>query len=208
MLYGNTLKVSDLKRLEQLQYKAGKLVTGALHLTSSDKINIELGWETIKTRADFLGLSLFHKIVMHETRPLVRSCLTVQNFRRGSRNFGNFEMYPMYGTKFNNSYFPYFSKKWNNLPRSTRNLDFPEYKEKLKLVLKPQKLKHYAYGSKLGNKLWTRLRLGRTFLNSHGYSIGKVPSPACHCYHNNETVQHYMLDCFGTPMKDSHFFAG
>ena len=33
---------------------------------------------------------------MHETRPLVRSCLTDQNFRRGSRNFGNFEMYPMY----------------------------------------------------------------------------------------------------------------
>ena len=31
IVYGSTLKASDLARLEQLQYKAGKLVTGALH---------------------------------------------------------------------------------------------------------------------------------------------------------------------------------
>ena len=46
------------------------------------------------------------------------------------------------------------------------------------------------------NYLWTRLWLGRTFLNSHGYAVGKVPSPACQWHHNNETVQHFLLDCF------------
>ena len=85
VVYGSSLKASDLARLEQLQYKAGKLATGALHLTSSDKINIELGWESIKTRIDFLGLSLFHKVAMGDTRPLIRSCLTEQIFRKGSR---------------------------------------------------------------------------------------------------------------------------
>ena len=185
-----------MKRLEQLQYKAGKLVTGALHLTSSDKLNTELGWESIKTRIDFLGLSLFFKLAMHETRPLVRTFLTEQNFRKGSRQFGQFVKYPNYGATFSNSYFPYFSKKYNNLPRSIKNSDFPEFKEKLKLTMKPKKFKHYSYGSKLGNKLLTRLRLGRTFLNSHGYVIGKVTSPACQCHYNNETVQHYLLDCF------------
>ena len=90
IVYGSTLKASDLARLEQLQYRAGKLITGALHLTSSKKINNELGWESIKIRADFLGLSLFHKIVFHETRPLVRSCLSEKIFRKGSCQFGNF----------------------------------------------------------------------------------------------------------------------
>ena len=33
-LYGNTLKQSELARLEQLQYRGAKLVSGALHLTS------------------------------------------------------------------------------------------------------------------------------------------------------------------------------
>ena len=56
VVYGTTLKVSDLKRYEQIQYRAGKLITGAFHLTSADKINVELGWESIKTRIDFLGL--------------------------------------------------------------------------------------------------------------------------------------------------------
>ena len=196
IVYGSTLKASDLARLEQLQYRAGKLITGALHLTSSEKINNDLGWESIKIRADFLGLSLFHKIVFHETRPLVRSCLSEKIFRKGSRQFGNFSKYPNYGAKFSKSYFPYFSNKWNNLPRSTRNLDLTDFKDKLKSVLKPLKLKHHAYGSKLGNKLWTRLRLNRTHLNSHGYATGKVATPACQCHHKNETVQHYLLDCF------------
>ena len=62
MVYGTTLKLSDLNRLEQIQYKAGKIVSGALHLSSKEKLNQELGWESIKTRIDFLGLSLFHKI--------------------------------------------------------------------------------------------------------------------------------------------------
>ena len=196
VVYGSSLKASDLARLEQLQYKAGKLATGALHLTRSEKINIELGWESIKTRIDFLGLSLFYKVAMHETRPLIRSCLTDQIFRKGSRQFGHFSKYPNYGTAFSKSYFPYFSKKWNNLPRKVRNQELTDFKDELKVILKPVKLRHYAYGNKLGNKLWTRLRLGRSYLNSHGYAIGKVPSPACQCHHKNETVQHYVLDCF------------
>ena len=61
-IYANTLRITDIARLERIQYKAAKLVTGALHYTSKDKLNAELGWESIQTRIDFLGLSLFHKI--------------------------------------------------------------------------------------------------------------------------------------------------
>ena len=57
-LYSNNLKLTDLARLDRLQYKAGKLVTGALHFTSRDKLNIELGWENFQTRIKFVGLSL------------------------------------------------------------------------------------------------------------------------------------------------------
>ena len=58
-IYANNLKLTDLARFDRLQYKAGKLVTGALHLTSRDKLNVELGWENFQTRIKFLGLSLF-----------------------------------------------------------------------------------------------------------------------------------------------------
>ena len=47
-LYGNKIKQTELCRLEQLQYRAAKVVTGALHLTRREKLNDELGWATIK----------------------------------------------------------------------------------------------------------------------------------------------------------------
>ena len=81
IVWGTTLKQSELDRLEQIQYRAAKLVTGALHLTSKEKLNNELGWETIKVRIDYLGLCLFQKIGLDETRPLVKTCMTNRNFR-------------------------------------------------------------------------------------------------------------------------------
>ena len=67
-VYYKSLKVSDLARLDRIQYKAGKIATGAFHFTSKDKLNSELCWKTIMKRGNFLGLNLFHKIHLHETR--------------------------------------------------------------------------------------------------------------------------------------------
>ena len=61
-VYCKTLKQSDLARLENLQYRAAKFVTGAYHLTSKDKLFCELGWESIQKRCDLLSLNIFHKI--------------------------------------------------------------------------------------------------------------------------------------------------
>ena len=33
-IYSNNLKMTDIARLDRLQYKAGKLVSGALHYTN------------------------------------------------------------------------------------------------------------------------------------------------------------------------------
>ena len=64
-VYCNTLKQTEISRLENLQYRAAKLVTGAFHYTNRNKLNIELGWETIKKRSDILGLNIFDKIHCH-----------------------------------------------------------------------------------------------------------------------------------------------
>ena len=79
-------------------------------MTSAEKINKELDWESIRDRIDFLGLSLFHKINYCETRPLIRFCLTSQIMRKESRQVGHCNRYQNYETKFSNSYFLYFSK--------------------------------------------------------------------------------------------------
>ena len=49
-VYANNLKLTELARLDRLQYKAGNLVCGAFHYTSREKLNSELGWENFQTR--------------------------------------------------------------------------------------------------------------------------------------------------------------
>ena len=74
-VYYKSLTLSQIGRLESIQYKAGKIVTGALQFTSKDKLNLELGWESIVERGNILSLNIFHKIHRYETRPLIKSCM-------------------------------------------------------------------------------------------------------------------------------------
>ena len=86
MVYFNCLKQTQIARLNQLQYRAAKLCTGALHFSSQIKLEADLGWESLHTRAEFLGLCLFKKIHLYETRPLVRSCMPQLNLGKKNRN--------------------------------------------------------------------------------------------------------------------------
>ena len=73
-IYYHTLKLKEKCRLDRIKYSAAKLVTGCnLHTTNMVKLNKELVWETIGERAYYLGITLFHKIHLNETRPLIKS---------------------------------------------------------------------------------------------------------------------------------------
>jgi hypothetical protein len=102
-VYYKSLKVTQLARLEKLQFKSGKIVTGAYHFTSKDKLNLELGWETIKERGDLLSLNFFQKIHLQETRPLIR--LDIEK-TCNTRSKGGYIPFKYKGDKFNNSFFP------------------------------------------------------------------------------------------------------
>ena len=85
VIYYHTLKQTEMGRLAQIQYRAAKLCTGALHYTSQTKLEYELGWEPIEARAEFLGLCLFKKIASFETRPLIRTCMPQFNNAKQNR---------------------------------------------------------------------------------------------------------------------------
>ena len=85
---------------------------------------------------------------------------------------------------------------WNTLDISTKSLGLSEFKEKLKEKLKPNRFKHYNCGSKIGNTLLTRIRLDRSGLNLHKFTIGQVDTPQCECLAKKESSLHYLVDCF------------
>ena len=59
-MYSKTLKQTKKTRLENVQYRSAEIVTGALHYTSKENLNNELGWETINERGNLLSLNIFH----------------------------------------------------------------------------------------------------------------------------------------------------
>ena len=195
-LFGGTLRQSELFKLDQIQYRAAKVVTGALHYSSKEKLNVELGWETIHDRYHILGLSLFRKIINFDTRPLIRTYkpefIPPTNTRQGP----HYKPFPYSNVKMSNSFFPYFTKLWNSLDKSvTCEPDICIFKTKLKDLYKPRRRKHFNKGSQPGNRLLTRLRLNRSYLKDNSFSIGLSDTTSCFCGYKRESTAHFLQDC-------------
>ena len=193
-LYYSSLKITDKARLDNLQYTAGKIVTGALNLTSKQKLEEDLAWESIQTRADFLGLSIFHKIATGDTRPLIRSCMPRRNLTEQTRSEG-FVHFQFTKEYYSNSFFPTFTRKYNKINKEIRNHNTTDFKIQLSLQLKPQKRKHYSQGPKYSNTLLCQIRVGRSYLKSHSFSIGLAETNTCSCDTCTPETLHYFINC-------------
>jgi hypothetical protein len=198
-VFYHTLKVTEKNRLEQIQYRAAKLVTGTLHYSSREKLNTELGWESIETRAGNLGLSIIYKTLIGDNRPLIGKCMPALalEINQELRQRLIFKPFPMGKVKYKNSFFPYFCKRWEALPyecRKAKTID--EFKQSIKTHFSPKRYKFLSRGSKLGNSLLTRIRVGRSYLNGHSFPIGMSESPECSCHSKIESTHHYFMDCF------------
>ena len=55
VIYYHSLTLPQAARLSQIQYRAAKLCTGALHFTNQVKLENDLAWESIADRAKFLA---------------------------------------------------------------------------------------------------------------------------------------------------------
>ena len=113
-----------------------------------------------------------------------------------SRSKGGYIPFKKFDCKFNNSFFPYTTQLWNNLPNNVKCKDLKDFKYHIKKELKPPRYKHFARGKKISNTLLTRIRVGRSDLNQHKFTIGLVDSPQCDCHFREESPEHYFLDCF------------
>ena len=128
-----------------------------------------------------------------------------------ARNTRSTKMYVEYkyqkyqNQTFMKSFFPHFTKIYNNLEPEIRNLNTAEFKEVLKPKYKHKKIKHFSRGlSKWSNSLHTQLRVGRSFLAADGFKINLVESNKCQqCQAvpdkpfklGPETASHYFLSC-------------
>ena len=166
----------------------------------------DLSWESISDRAEFLGLSVFHKIRDFDTRPLIKKCMppveVKQRATRSTKLFVEHKFQRYQNVTFMNSFFPHFTKLYNKIEPSTRNLSNQDFKEKLKPIYKHKKVKHFSRGlSKWSNSLHTQLRVGRSYLAADGFAINLQDSNLCE---NCKPVPGHQRK--SVPENSSHFF--
>ena len=111
------------------------------------------------------------------------------------------------GACFEKSFFPTTLKLWNLLPKDIQHKDLVEFKLCIKQRFKPPKYKHFHKGSKLGNTLLTRIRVGRSFLNQHKFTIGFSSTPECICHFKTESPNNYFMDCFLYTLERQRMFS-
>ena len=202
VVYDSNLTVADAMRLERVQLKIARLVTGAHPRSPTNDLLIDVGWEKLKTRRTIHKLTELYKINNeHISTPqyLTRLMLPtrLQDTGRTLRNADNITTQHCRTTSFRNSFFPNTVSKWNSLSLTTQNQ--PTLKLFVRAVTKhftvKKQKRYYSHGTKLGNKLSTRLRLKTSDLNAHLFKIGSVESPQCRCGYKNEGSRHFVLFC-------------
>ena len=113
-----------------------------------------------------------------------------------TRASGCYKKLPFKSKKYSDSFFPNFSQLWSVLPKTLRDqTDIILFKTQLKCTFKPKKQKHYNIGNKLPNTLLCRLRVGRSFLKSHGFAINLSHTDKCICG-DSDTIQSFFFRCF------------
>ena len=113
-----------------------------------------------------------------------------------TRSKGGYIPFKNLGLKFHNSFFPHTARLWNNLPKNIKCQSILDFKTYINREKKPPRYKHFARGNKMSNSLLTKIRVGRSDLKLHKFTIGLVDSPQCDCFFREESPSHYFLDCF------------
>ena len=188
-----TKEQSDL--IEQVQYRAGKIVSGAIHRTSKELVYQELGWSSLEERRSIQRLKVFHKIINGKAPVYLQEEVPVPNPTR--ENLRSQDDIPKIRglVIYENTYIPKTICEWNELDNETKTVENSEtFAQKLQSDIEIPKW--YFQGDRLSNTWHARLRMKCSKLNDDLYShIHVVDEPTCSCGYRRETSKHYLLDC-------------
>ena len=202
IVYDGHLTFHDSQRLQTLQNRAARLITGVPFRTPTNRLLRDLGWNTLSLRRNMHRLIMYHKLT--NTNDRLPDYITRElphtrrhDTSRALRNASTHSLPPNNTTLFQISFIPATTREWNKLPECIRSITSPRSfkREVFRLLGVPTPPLYYSLGTKIGNTLHTKLRVGMSDLNAHLYSIQKVMAPFCECRNVSETTTHFLLQC-------------
>ena len=112
------------KQLESIHNEAGRIVSGATKLCSSEKLLAELGWETLQERRTKHKLLIFYKIVNGLTPDYLSDLfppLVGDSNPCSLRNENDIQSIRARTNLFFNPFFPSTIRGWNSLPQDIKH---------------------------------------------------------------------------------------
>ena len=187
--------------LEQVQYRASKIVSGAIHRTSHDFVYNELGWETLEQRRKKQRLKVFYKAVNKEAplylQQIIPNRRNVNRYQLRNAEF-NYEKVRCRTASYQNTFLPKTVNDWNKLDNQTKQSSSFEVFSKCLNEEKNQNQppSWYLVGKRKENIRHAQLRMHCSPLNEHlSQYIHVVDDQSCACGHDCENNKHFLLEC-------------
>ena len=184
-------------QLESIHNEAGRIVSGATKLCRIEKLLREFGWETLQKRRIKHKLVIFYKIVNGLTPDYLSDLvppLVGDSHPYSLRNANDIQSIRARTNLFFNSFFPSTIRAWNSLPQDIKDANTVIAFKYCLSGHRRHSPNYYNAGSRIGQILHARLRMGCSSLNSHLYTKNIVPSPSCACG-EFESCYHFFLHC-------------
>ena len=196
VIYHNQ-RIDMMDLIERVQYRAALVVSGCWQGASRVKLYDELGWESMSDRRWYRRMTMFYKIINGMTPSYLSDHIPGNSVRTVSlRNSGDIRPPFSKTERFDNSFFPYCIKNWNQLDNATKILPFTQFKNNLLNFVRPKGNHFYSICDYVGIKLLTKIRVCFSDLRDHRYNHSfNCCSPVCICGLDDETASHYFLCC-------------
>ncbi|KAI8516342.1 hypothetical protein Bbelb_049230 [Branchiostoma belcheri] len=175
------------KMLEQVQYHACCLITGAMKGTPYSNLLQELEWDTLSSRRQYNSLTIMYRMTKGLVPPHLQSLTPPtrgSQFTRIQLRNNTHLCVPRCRTQvYKTSFIPHTSSLWNQLPQTVSdasNLAAFKRASKKHLLTTRHHQMYRTLGSRPNNIRTTRLRVGWCQLNSTLYKM-KIKGKACVC---------------------------
>ena len=198
MIYDQTYNASFHRKRESIQYSAFLAITGTTRGTSYEKLNQELGLETLQSRRWFRKLCLFYKIVNNQSPSYLFDYIPSTDRIYNTRNAADVPWIKSKHNFFKNSYIPSTIIEWNKLDHNIRKAEsYALFRKHLLSFIRPEANNIFNVHNAKGIKLLTRLRVGFSHLKEHKFRHNFVDAinPLCSCGNFVESTTHFFLHC-------------
>jgi len=191
-----------MKQIEQIQYEAARVLTGAWKGTSREKLYKILGWESLNERRIMRKVSTIYETIQTKKPTYLYKIIEKQIYDESYRELtmGTNLLKPINCSKpcYKLSFIPSAIKDWNNLDdeiRDSRSKNI--FKKRILNKIRPKKASYFGKRNHDHVRYLTMLRVGLSPLRSHKFNHGFLDTPngLCTLCNQKEDTNHYLLSC-------------